>query len=184
MNTELSLIDKIKSILELPITKKEEVKVEEVKVEASVEIPVVELAVPATPAPAETETPADATSEDDAMSALMSAVADLQARVANLEAELTMEKESADKMSQIIEVMAAQPTGTAPKSTEPANFYASRTQEIKSKHEARYAEINKMFAEIKNNAKPVATVTTKKYNAPASAPSTASLDAKFASLKK
>lgn len=142
MNKELSLIDKIKAILDLPISEKKEVELKASEV--------IETATAPAETPAETETPKEETDETNQLETLANAIKDLQERVANLESELTMSKEASTKMSAIVELMAKQPTGTAPKKVEPvAGIFTQKTQERKTAKENKQAELNKLFAERK-----------------------------------
>jgi len=131
------LLNKIKELLNLPTApeqvteEKVEEVVSEVKEESTVavamesEVKPEDMAANSTPdsAPA-AETPAESNTENTDLTELTSAVADLQARVANLEAmlgesmsELKTAQEAQEKLKSLVELIAAEPSGEPIKKT-------------------------------------------------------------------
>lgn len=135
---EENLITKIKSILGMQPEEVQELQQEEV-VEVQAAAP--EIPAPDTESPTEDVSPTETPEMEQVIEALTAAIADLQGRMAACEAMLTEmgveinnSKQNQEKLNQVVDLIASQPSGVALKKTE-TSFKQSLRKDENTKDE-------------------------------------------------
>lgn len=139
---EENLISKIKNILgmqpeQVEVQPETEVIAEQVEVQAAAP----EIPAPDAESPAEDTSPTETPEMEKVIEALTAAIADLQGRMAACEAMLTdatmqieNSKETQEKLNKVVELIANQPSASAPKKTE-SSFKSSLRKDENTKDE-------------------------------------------------